>query len=176
MLKLGAVVSCLALLAFARAPAFGEEKVVTMRAIDAEGLGAEIGTLTLTDAPSGLRIMPDLSGLSPGVHGMHVHEKPDCGPAKQDGVPTAGLKAGGHLDPGKTGAHKGPFRDGHLGDLPYLTFDAAGQAKIGVVAPRLKIADVVGHAIIIHEGADNYADEPQPLGGGGARVACGVVE
>lgn len=176
MLRLGTAVSCFTLAAFALMPAFAEERTVTMRLIDAEGVGAEIGTLTLTDTSAGLRIMPNLSGLTPGIHGTHVHEKPDCGPGRQDGAKVAGLKAGGHLDPGGTGKHMGPFREGHLGDLPYLTFDAEGRAKIGVVAPRLKVADIVGRAIIIHEGADNYADEPAPLGGGGARVACGIVE
>ena len=35
--------------------------------------------------------------------------------------------------------------------------------------------DVSGRALMIHEGGDNYADEPKPLGGGGARIACGVI-
>lgn len=152
------------------------EKSVVIHAIDAEGVGDELGTLTLSDTQGGLRIMPELSGLPAGAHGMHVHEKPDCRPAKKDGVKTAGLKAGGHFDPEKTGVHEGPFGNGHLGDLPYLTVDAQGNAKTGIVAPRLKVADVVGHAIIIHAGADNYSDEPSALGGGGARIACGVVE
>ena len=43
------------------------------------------------------------------------------------------------------------------------------------VVPRLKLADIHGKALMIHAGGDNYADEPKPLGGGGARIACGVV-
>jgi superoxide dismutase, Cu-Zn family len=44
------------------------------------------------------------------------------------------------------------------------------------VAPHLPVADVKGHSIMIHVGGDNYSDQPAPLGGGGARFACGVVE
>jgi Cu-Zn family superoxide dismutase len=42
-------------------------------------------------------------------------------------------------------------------------------------APRLSTDDLKGRAIVIHSGGDNYSDTPRPLGGGGARVACGVV-
>jgi len=50
------------------------------------------------------------------------------------------------------------------------------QQACPVTAPHLKLADLHGHAIVIHAGSDNYADEPKPLGGGGARIACGVVD
>lgn len=45
-----------------------------------------------------------------------------------------------------------------------------------MVAPRLKLADVKQHALMIHVGADNYSDTPKPLGGGGGRMVCGVVK
>jgi Cu-Zn family superoxide dismutase len=45
-----------------------------------------------------------------------------------------------------------------------------------VIAPNLKLADVKGRAIMIHAGGDNYSDQPAPLGGGGARIACGVIK
>ena len=44
-----------------------------------------------------------------------------------------------------------------------------------VLAPRLKVSMLQGHALVVHEGGDNYSDLPLPLGGGGARFACGVV-
>ena len=51
-----------------------------------------------------------------------------------------------------------------------------GSAKQPVQAPQLKtLADVKGRALMIHAGGDNYADQPAPLGGGGARIACGVI-
>jgi len=64
---------------------------------------------------------------------------------------------------------------GHLGDLPALKVAADGTAKVTVVAPRLKLADVQGRAIMVHAGGDNYSDSPKPLGGGGDRIACGVI-
>ena len=50
-----------------------------------------------------------------------------------------------------------------------------GESKT-VVAPRLKVSDLAGHALVIHAGGDNYSDQPAPLGGGGARIACGVIK
>ena len=67
------------------------------------------------------------------------------------------VAAGGHFDPAKTGHHEGPMGKGHLGDLPALTVDAKGMARKPVTAPRLKVADRGGHAIVIHAGGDNYA-------------------
>jgi hypothetical protein len=45
-----------------------------------------------------------------------------------------------------------------------------------VTVPHLTLADVKGRSIMIHVGGDNYSDQPAPLGGGGARIACGVVK
>jgi Cu-Zn family superoxide dismutase len=53
--------------------------------------------------------------------------------------------------------------------------DEQGRAQVVVTASRLTLKDIRGRAIMIHEGGDNYADQPKPLGGGGGRIACGVV-
>ncbi len=152
-------------------------ETVTMNAIDANGVGKAIGTISVSDANEGLVIMPDLADLPAGDHGIHVHVNPDCGPgAGADGRPAAGFAAGGHYDPANTGKHLGPRGEGHKGDLPALRVDAGGNATTAVVAPHLKLADVKGRSIMIHAGGDNYSDQPSPLGGGGARIACGVVK
>jgi Cu-Zn family superoxide dismutase len=57
-----------------------------------------------------------------------------------------------------------------------MRVDSGGNAMTAVIAPNLKLADVKGRAIMIHAGGDNYSDQPAPLGGGGARIACGVVK
>src|SRR5215472_4376982 len=150
---------------------------VDINAIDANGVGKKIGTLRLSDSKQGLRIMPQLANLPPGDHGFHVHVNPDCGPGNgPNGQPAAGMAAGGHYDPANTGKHLGPLGAGHKGDLPALTVDADGRATKDVVAPHLKVSDVKGHSIMIHVGGDNYSDRPAPLGGGGARIACGVAK
>jgi len=149
----------------------------TVNKIDESGVGAALGKLKLSDSKGGLKITPALKGLPPGPHGFHVHANGNCGAAENNGKMTAGFAAGGHLDPANTGKHLGPdSTEGHKGDLPVLVVDANGNAKTPVVAPHLKVKDVKGHAIVVHAGGDNYADQPAPLGGGGARIACGVVK
>lgn len=148
---------------------------VTMRQVDKAGVGNIIGTIEFQDTAKGLKIWPRLRGLTPGQHGIHVHQNPDCGPAEKDGQMVAGLAAGGHFDPNNTERHEGPQGEGHLGDLPVLYVDAAGNATRNMWAPRLTAADLKARAITIHAGGDNYSDTPKTLGGGGARVACGVV-
>ena len=149
----------------------------TVNKIDETGVGAAVGKLKFSDSKGGLKIMPALKGLPPGPHGFHVHANGNCGAAENNGKMTAGFAAGGHFDPASSGKHLGPeSTEGHKGDLPVLVVDANGNAKTPVVAPHLKVKDVKGHAIVIHSGGDNYADQPAPAGGGGARIACAVVQ
>ena len=159
------------------ATAHADTAKATVTAITASGTGADLGTVTFEDSKWGLMVKPDLSGLAPGVHGFHIHMKPACGPAENDGKMAAGFAAGGHLDPASTKKHLGPYdNDGHVGDLPPLVVNAEGKATLPVLAPRLTVKDVQGHSIMIHDGGDNYSDQPKPLGGGGARIACGVIQ
>lgn len=159
--------------ALAKEPA---TETVTMNAISASGIGAEIGTVTLADGAKGLVVTPKLTSLPPGNHGFHVHANAACGAADKAGVMTAGEAAGGHFDPENTGKHGGPAGPGHKGDMPVLVVAADGTSTEPVTVPRLMLKDVHGHAIMIHEGGDNFSDQPKPLGGGGTRIACGVVK
>lgn len=149
---------------------------ITINQIDAKGIGKSLGTVRAEDGTEGLVLTTKLKGLPPGEHGFHVHENPNCGAMEKDGKMAAGLAAGGHYDPHKIGKHEGPKGQGHLGDLPALVVDAKGNAKQRLVVSRLKVTDLKGRALMIHEGGDNYSDEPKPLGGGGGRIACGVVK
>jgi Cu-Zn family superoxide dismutase len=166
----------LTLLGLFALPAQGEEKTVEVHAIGSEGVGASIGTVTFTDSDQGLAIKPDLKMLAPGAHGFHIHQNPSCDTNEKDGKKVPGGAAGGHFDPASTGKHEGPEGQGHHGDLPVLLANDAGIANQPLLAPHLKLADILGHAVMIHEGGDNYSDQPKPLGGGGARVACGVIQ
>jgi Cu-Zn family superoxide dismutase len=60
--------------------------------------------------------------------------------------------------------------------MPILTVEASGKATKAVTVPHLTLADAKSRSIMIHAGGDNYSDQPAPLGGGGARIACGVVK
>ncbi|MFT4058039.1 MAG: superoxide dismutase family protein [Legionella sp.] len=128
--------------------------------------GVPVGKIIFEDSKYGLLIKPQLTNLPAGVHGFHIHQHPDCGDHAQN--------AGGHLDPQGSNKHEGPYGSGHLGDLPILVVDVKGQSNLPILAPRLKTKDILGHAIMIHAGGDNYSDNP-PLGGGGARIACGKI-
>ena len=148
---------------------------VTMNQLNATGVGGIVGMIVFQDTAKGLKIMPNLRGLAEGQHGIHVHQNPDCGPMDKEGKTVPGLAAGGHFDPDNTGRHEGPKGQGHLGDVPVLYVNAAGRATRSMWAQRLKTSDLADRAITIHAGGDNYSDNPKKLGGGGARVACGVV-
>jgi Cu-Zn family superoxide dismutase len=164
-------------LAAGRAGAVTAPKPITVKMdlIDAKGIGKPVGTVTIKETAEGLELDTNLKGLSPGEHGFHLHENGSCAPADKDGTPTAGQAAGGHYDPEGTKAHKGPGGGGHSGDLPKVQVDEKGNANVKLKVPGLKLADAGGKALMIHEGGDNYSDTPKPLGGGGARIACGVV-
>lgn len=139
------------------------------------GVGRKIGYVTMYDTPDGLRFDPDVSSLPSGYHGFHIHEFGDIEPKVKDGKKIAGGMAGSHYDPEATGVHLGPYRNGHLGDLPKLRVDADGTARQSVVAPRLTLDEVKGLALIIHSGSDNYSDYPVVNGGGKSRIAGGVI-
>jgi Cu-Zn family superoxide dismutase len=93
----------------------------------------------------------------------------------KDGKMVAGLAAGAHYDPDASGKHLGPKGAGHRGDLETLKVGPDGVAAVPVTAARLKLKDIAGRSLMIHAGGDNFSDQPEPLGGGGARIACGVV-
>jgi Cu-Zn family superoxide dismutase len=139
--------------------------------------GASIGSAVLTEAPTGVLIRVELKGLTPGWHGMHLHEKGDCTDAKF-------MNAGGHLQMAGMKMQHGLLASGGPddGDLPNLFVQQDGTAKAEVFSTRvsLKGADgrtallgPTGSALMIHANADDQAT--QPIGGAGARVACGVV-
>lgn len=149
----------------------------------ASGSDAEetLGTITVRQLVRGLLIEPAINGLKTGLHGFHLHENESCGSTAQqqeNGVLSntrpAG-EAGGHWDPGIKGSHGGPWGRGHRGDLPNLYVDPDGVASLPVYAPRLTLRDLQGRALVIHQTADNYTDEPDDKGGSGQAVACGVL-
>ena len=139
-------------------------------------VGKKIGTIHFEDTSKGLKISTNIHGLSPGPKGFHIHENPSCeANVGADKKWTAAGAAGGHLDPNQSGKHLGPNHEGHLGDLPVLEVNAKGVAKQTVVVSKLRVKEITGHSIVIHQKGDNYSDQPEKLGGGGPRIACGVI-
>lgn len=160
---------------------WAEELTVTIYSLNeskkTKGVGEMIGEIILKDTQYGLLFTPTLKHLSPGIHGFHIHVHPSCeGDMKQNAF-IPGANAGDHYDPHNTQTHQGPYANaGHLGDLPPLFCDQNHTCTTPVLAPKLKVRDVFEHSLIIHAGGDNFADQPKPLGGGGPRVACGIVK
>ena len=142
-----------------------------------EGSGEAVGTAVVSDSPKGAVITLDLHGLPPGPHGLHLHQNGSCAPGPgPDGKTIPAGAAGGHWDPAQTGHHLGPEGAGHMGDLPRVAVGPLGTAKTQLLAPRIKdVTALRGHTLMLHAGGDNYSDTP-PLGGGGARFACGVLQ
>lgn len=146
---------------------------VEMRSLMPSGDPAA-GIVTLTDTSSGLSMTVDVPKLSPGEHGFHVHQNGDCGPGDDKGKIKPGFAAGPHFDPAKSGHHLGPTGSGHAGDLPKLVIADGKSSATPLIAPKLKLADIRGRSLMIHEGGDNYSDNPEN-GGGAGRLMCGVI-
>lgn len=161
-------VSCLSAAVLAGAST-NASLVVPLYFTAAHGVGESVGSVEIKETADGLLFTALVHGLTPGAHGFHIHDFPSCA--------DDGMKAGGHFDPLKTGKHLGPDNNsGHLGDLPVLMVDADGTAPTPVLAKRLKkLSDIEKHSLMLHDGGDNYSDEPQKLGGGGHRMVCGVI-
>lgn len=123
-----------------------------------------MGSVTCADSRYGLLCQVDLNSLSPGPHGIHLHENNSC--------KNHGLAAKGHFSKNNQ-QHLGPYSPlGHFGDLPIIFADKNGHVQTQILAPRLKEEMIINKPLIIHSGGDNYAEKPKPLGGGGSRVAC----
>lgn len=128
------------------------------------------GKVSFTQRGTAVVVEARVTGLSPGPHGFHVHEKGNCT------APDAS-SAGGHFNPGGSahgGVHGSPR---HAGDLGNLEADRSGVAvyKGEVTGISLGTGDdsIIGRAVIVHEKADDLTT--QPSGNSGARLACGLV-
>jgi superoxide dismutase, Cu-Zn family len=169
--------AALALTAGTAGLAGAAELKAELRQATPTGPGDSLGTVTISEGAGGAMLKTALKGLPPGAHGFHIHENGSCDPGSANGQPVPAGGAGGHLDPQKTGKHEGPEGSGHLGDLPALQVAADGTASVTLAAPHIKDVEAVrGKSLMIHAGGDNYSDQPAPLGGGGARIACGVIQ
>jgi len=134
--------------------------------------GSEIGSLTLKQGPHGLMLRVEVSpqGLSPGWHGLHLHQVGDCSD------PGSYTRSGGHVGK-RAGGHGLMNPDGmEAGDLPNIWAAADGSAGYETVTNQTSLSALTegdGSALIIHAGPDDH--QAQPIGGAGARVACGVI-
>jgi Cu-Zn family superoxide dismutase len=147
-----------------------------------DAAGADIGFVKLTEQGGKVIVRGEVSGLTPGFHGFHVHTVGECVPPF--------TTAGGHYNPGGVG------HGSHAGDMPSLLVLDDGTAEAQFATDRYgidELFDADGSAIIVHAGADNFANIPTryqsttegvfgpdsatlATGDAGARIACGVVD
>ncbi|MCW3848544.1 superoxide dismutase family protein [Sphingomonas sp. LB-2] len=141
----------------------------TATAVLRDARGAEIGTAAAKEAGGALRVTVEVSGLTPGLHGVHVHSAGKC-----DAPDFA--SAGGHWNP--TGHQHGSMNPAgpHAGDLPNLSVAADGRGHIEFTLPGTYegLLDQDGAALVVHAGQDDLKTDPS--GNSGGRVACGVFE
>ena len=125
------------------------------------------GQVTFTQDGARVRATGEITGLAPGRHGFHVHEKGDCSDPKAE-------SAGGHLNP-EGRKHGGPgSAEKHAGDFGNITASASGAATVNTTLSGVSVAGLMGKGLIVHENADD--EKTDPAGNAGARVACGVIK
>lgn len=118
-----------------------------------------------------------VTGAPPGKHAVHLHEKGDCSAADAS-------SAGGHWNPSSVAHGKWGSAPHHLGDIGNLEVGADGKGEVTLSTDKWTVSgtasdkqalpnDVVGHAVVVHSGVDDFAT--QPSGNAGGRIACGVV-
>jgi Cu-Zn family superoxide dismutase len=162
----------------ARADVKGDKVSATieLREIDLQTAGST--DAKFSTGTKGVEITVTATGLTPGAHGLHLHEVGKC---EAPGFTTAG----GHFDPGPQGlADPDANHPYHMGDLPNLVADASGRATLKATTTRvtlspgpLSLFDTDGTAIIIHGNPDQGATGAPKSGvSGGPRVACGVIQ
>ncbi|PNY80289.1 superoxide dismutase family protein [Deinococcus koreensis] len=143
--------------------------------------GQVMGTATFEQVGMGMRVSVSAMGLTPGQHGMHIHDlgrcTPGVDPATNTVVPFGG--AGGHFDPERSANHDSPQaanKDGHGGDLPMLTVGADGSGKATFTTTKSSLTGmngVLNRSLIIHARPDDYKSDP--AGMTGARERCGII-
>ncbi|SHN02877.1 superoxide dismutase family protein [Polaribacter sp. KT 15] len=135
--------------------------------------GSDIsGTVTFTEQDGMVTMTAEVRGLSEGNHAIHIHKIADC--SSDDGK-----SAGGHWNPTEKNHGKWLQDPFHIGDIGNLVVDETGKGSIErktdlwAVGGENDLKNVVGHAIIIHQGPDDFSS--QPSGAAGARIGCGEI-
>ncbi|QBA64482.1 superoxide dismutase family protein [Muriicola soli] len=133
------------------------------------------GEVKFTEEDGSVTMEATFSGLTPGEHAIHIHEKADC--SADDGTST-----GGHWNPtsephGKWGNDTGY----HRGDIGNFVADADGNATVEFstdlwcLSCEDETKNIAGKAVIVHQGVDDFTS--QPSGAAGARISCtGIIK
>ncbi|MCG2419012.1 superoxide dismutase family protein [Aequorivita sp. F47161] len=131
------------------------------------------GEVYFSEANGVVSLEAKFSGLTPGTHAIHLHEKADCSAADA-------TSSGGHWNPTHSKHGKWGDADGyHKGDIGNFEVGDDGTGKVTMLTDQWCIGcgdetkDIIGKAVIVHEGQDDF--KTQPTGDAGGRVACGGI-
>lgn len=130
-----------------------------------------VGVVSFMEVPDGIRIVADVAGLKPGLHGFHIHEHGDCG---GEGM----ANAGGHYNPTNTphGGPDSPLDQRHVGDMGNLDANDDGIAHYNRVDKIISLKgdqSIIGKSVIVHADPDDL--KTQPTGNAGKKIGCGVI-
>ncbi len=123
------------------------------------------GWVTFTRMNDGVRVHAELSGLTQGEHGFHIHQYGDC---RADDYSSAG----GHYNPANQEHDAPEDSTRHMGDMGNIQAEN-GSATLDYIDSVIQINRIIGRAVIIHQGQDDLTS--QPSGAAGSRIACGVI-
>ena len=141
-------------------------------ALEAKSNSSVTGTATFIEKNGKVTFEAKVSGLKPGVHAIHIHEKSDCSAAD-------GSSAGGHWNPTFKKHGKWGVGEYHKGDIGNFTADEKGNGSIKITTDEWCIGcgdqtkDILEKGLIVHDGTDDFTS--QPAGNAGARVACTAI-
>ena len=140
--------------------------------------GKTIGGAHFRQGPEGVLIEIQISDLPSGKHGMHLHETGTCEDHARFKM------AGGHIMPtGRPSGYLNWNGGPHEGNLPNLIVHNDGTAHVELYTQLVSIEggynapillDKDGSTLMIHINPDDHVS--QPIGGSGARIACGVIK
>jgi Cu-Zn family superoxide dismutase len=162
------IISFAMMCAFAFA-AHGQDVTKATCKLESKSGSKVTGTITFTKTGNDVQVTGEITGLTPGKHGFHLHEKGDCS------APDA-ASAGAHFNPGQH-KHGGPTAtERHEGDLGNVEADASGKARVDWKGKMsfTGAESIIGKAVIVHEKEDDLKTDP--TGNAGGRLACGVIE
>ncbi len=163
------LVTLIALVALAGCASSAKKPMAMAMLAPTSGSTAQ-GMVHFTQSADGsVEVQVDLTGVPPGVHGFHIHDKGDCG--------DNGNAAGGHFNPGGTPHGAPDAAQHHAGDFGNVTANEKGEVHTKFTTHSVTVDagpnSVLGHAVILHGNADDLTT--QPSGNAGPRIACGVV-
>jgi Cu-Zn family superoxide dismutase len=150
-------------------PAPAQESSAAIAQLESKSGSHVTGYVAFVKVGDEVQATGNIQNLTPGKHGIHIHDKGDCSAADA-------ASAGPHFNPTNQ-HHGGPnTAEHHAGDLGNIEADASGKAlvnwkgKLSMGGPD----SIIGKSVVVHEKEDDLKTDPS--GNSGARVACGVIQ